>query len=59
MKISHFINEKIACAYFFMGPLLAYAIFTSRLPALKSQIDANEAQIGLVLLGFGLSCLCG
>ena len=59
MKISHFINEKIACAYFFMGPLLSYAVFTSRLPALKAQVGANEAQIGMILLGFGLSCLLG
>ena len=54
-----FFKMRLSCAYFFMAVLLVYGIFTSRLPALRSQTDTNDAQIGLILLGFGGSCLIG
>lgn len=53
MKLSEFALVRLACAYFFICPGLTYGIFTSRLPALKMQTGANEAQIGLILLCFG------
>ncbi len=53
MKLSEFALTRLACAYFFICPGLTYGIFTSRLPALKMQTGANEAQIGLMLLCFG------
>lgn len=53
MKLSEFALVRLACAYFFICPGISYGIFTSRLPALKAQTGANEAQIGLVLLCFG------
>lgn len=53
MKLSEFAIVRLACAYFFICPGITYGIFTSRLPALKAQTGANEAQIGLVLLCFG------
>lgn len=55
MKWSDFTIARAACAYFFICPGLAYGLFTSRLPALKSQTGADEAQIGLILLSLGLS----
>ncbi len=59
MKWTRFVRAKSVCAYFFVGPGLMYGLFTSRMPALKEQVHANEAEIGFVLLAFGLSALCG
>ncbi len=59
MKWTRFVRAKSVCAYFFVGPGLMYGLFTSRMPALKEQVQANEAEIGFVLLAFGLSALCG
>ena len=55
MKRSDFTVARAACAYFFICPGLAYGLLTSRLPALKNQTGADEAQIGLILLSLGLS----
>ena len=55
MKWSGFTIARMACAYFFICPGLAYGLLTSRLPALKNQTGADEAQIGLILLCLGLS----
>lgn len=57
MKWSEFTMARVACAYFFICPGLTYGIFTSRLPALKEQTGADEAQIGLLLLCLGLASL--
>lgn len=57
MKWSEFAIARMACAYFFICPGLTYGLLTSRLPALKTQTGADEAQIGLVLLCLGLSGL--
>lgn len=57
MKWSTFTTVRTACAYFFICPGLSYGLLTSRLPALKTQIGANEAQIGIILLCLGLSGL--
>lgn len=59
MRWSRFVRARAACAYFFVGPGLAYGLFTSRLPAMKAQTGANEAEIGLILLVFGASGLAG
>lgn len=48
---------RAACAYFFICPGLAYSVLTSRMPALKMQTGADEAEIGLLLLCLGLSSL--
>ena len=50
MSLSAYAPQHAACAYFFLCPGLAYGILTSRMPALKEQTGANEAQIGLLLL---------
>ncbi|WP_446424957.1 MFS transporter [Mailhella sp.] len=55
MKYSAFTQARAACSYFFAGPGLVYGMFTSRMPALSMQTGANEAQIGLILLCFGVS----
>ena len=55
MKWAEFTIARAACAYFFICPGLAYGLLTSRLPALKTQTGADEAQIGLILLCLGLS----
>lgn len=57
MKLSEFKAVRLACAYFFICPGLTYGIFTSRIPALKEQTGAEEAQIGLILLCLGGSSL--
>lgn len=59
MRLTSLAQAKAACAYFFVVPGLVYALFTARLPALKEQVAANDAQIGFILLTFGLSGLIG
>lgn len=59
MKLSEFTLVRLACAYFFICPGITYGLFTSRLPALKAQTGANEAQIGLMLFCFGGASLVG
>lgn len=55
MKLSTFTKARAACSYFFIGPGLVYGMFTSRMPALTIQTGADEAQIGLILLCFGVA----
>ena len=55
MKFSVFTKVRLACSYFFIGPGLVYGMFTSRMPALTMQTGADEAQIGLILLCFGVA----
>lgn len=59
MILDEFKSERMACAYFFVAPALLYGIFTSRLPALKLQLGADDGQIGAMLLGLGIATLCG
>lgn len=59
MKSVSYAEARRACAYFFLCPGLAYGIFTSRLPALKAQTGANDAEVGLILLALGLGSVCG
>ena len=62
MKWSEFSKARAACAYFFICPGLVYGLLTARLPALKTQTGADDAQIGLILLCLGVSglaALCG
>lgn len=57
--MSPFWREKLACAYFFACPGIAYGIFTSRLPAFKALTGANDGEIGFLLLSFGAASFCG
>lgn len=57
MQKTEFLVARVACAYFFVCPGLAYGVLTSRIPALQLQTGANEAQIGLLLLCLGISSL--
>ncbi|MBD5607596.1 MAG: MFS transporter [Desulfovibrio sp.] len=50
--------EKLACSWFFVAPSLAYGLFTSRLPAIRQAVKADDSQIATLLLGLGLSTLC-
>lgn len=59
MTPAFFAKARLACAYFFAFPGLAYGIFTSRMPALKIQASLNDAQIGFLLLFFGMASFCG
>lgn len=58
-QLSNHKRQQRSCAFFFIGPGLVYATITARMPALKAQIGADEAQIGLILLCFGLAALVG
>lgn len=51
--------EKLACAYFFITPALAYGTLSARLPALQLITGADDAQIGSVLLALGICTLAG
>lgn len=58
MKRAEYLKlTKLACAYFFICTGLSYGLLTSRLPSLKEQTGANEAQIGIILLCLGLAGL--
>lgn len=59
MHWTRFVRAKAVCAYFFVGPGLLYGLFISRMPALKEQTQANEAEIGFILLALGVSALIG
>lgn len=59
MALSEFAAARAACAYFFLCPGLSYGILTSRLPALKAQTGADDAQIGLALFCLGGASLMG
>lgn len=49
----------LGCLFFFLCAGIAYGQFTSRMPALKAQIMADEAQIGMALLAFGIGSVAG
>ncbi len=55
MKLKEITVKKLSLAYFFLMPGLGYGILTSRMPALKEQINANEPDIGFLLLCFGIA----
>lgn len=59
MRISETNREKLACAWFFIMPALAYGTLSARLPALKLLTGAQDAQIGNALLALGCSTLAG
>lgn len=49
----------LGCLFFFLCAGIAYGQFTSRMPALKAQTLADEAQIGMALLAFGIGSIAG
>lgn len=57
MSHSRYNHTRVACAYFFFAGGLAYGIFTARLPAYRSITGANDSEIGLLLLCFGIFSL--
>ncbi len=59
MQWTRFARARAVCAYFFMTPGLTYGLLTSRMPAFKEQTQANEAEIGFIMLALGLSALVG
>lgn len=52
-------REKMACAYFFVVPALAYGILSSRLPAIRNMAGTGEGGTGALLLALGGSTLAG
>lgn len=58
-NLKEFRRQRLACAYFFIAPALVYGILTSRLPAFKLLLNANDSEIGVLLLCLGLSVLFG
>lgn len=57
MSLSPLAKARLSCACFFLAPGLTYSLFTSRLPAIKAQTGLDEAEIGLLILFFGLAAL--
>ncbi len=53
------VRARAACFYFFVIPGLTYGVFTARMPAIQAQTQASPAEIGYVLLCFGLCGLLG
>lgn len=50
-------KARLSCACFFLASGLTYSLFTSRLPAIREQAGLNEAEIGMLILYFGLAAL--
>lgn len=59
MKAPAYQKHKVACGYFFIIPSLAYGILTSRLPALKLGLHADDGSIGIAMLALGISTFLG
>lgn len=57
LKTPRFARARLACAYFFMSPGMAYGFLTARMPGLKLQASLTEAQIGMVLLLMGIGAV--
>lgn len=57
--MSPFARQKLFCGYFFAIPGLIYGIFTSRMPALKAMVNADDTAIGFLLLFFGAASFMG
>lgn len=51
------IKEKLACAYFFALPAIAFGLLSARLPAIKTLVGATDSQTGAILLCLGISTL--
>lgn len=49
----------LGCLFFFLCGGIAYGQFAARIPALKAQTMADEAQIGMALLCFGAGSIAG
>ena len=49
----------LGCLFFFLCAGIVYGLFSSRLPAIKAQTQADEAQIGLALLSLGVGSVIG
>ena len=49
----------LGCLFFFLCAGIVYGLFSSRLPAIKVQTQADEAQIGLALLSLGVGSVIG
>lgn len=57
MPFAPFTRARLACASFFAASCLGWSLLLSRLPALKAQTGASEAEIGMALLAIGASGL--
>ena len=57
MSLAPFTRARLACAAFFAASCLGWSLLLSRLPALKDQTSASEAEIGMALLAVGASGL--
>ncbi len=57
MFSSSLARARLSCACFFLAPGLTYSLFTSRMPAIREQAGLNEAEIGMLILYFGLAAL--
>lgn len=45
MKISEYTKARLAVSFFFTASTIFYAILLSRMPALKAQVGADEAEV--------------
>ena len=52
-------TSLLSCLFFFICAGIVYGQFTARIPAIKMQTGADEAQIGLMLLCIGAGSLTG
>ena len=53
------VRNFFSCLFFFICAGMAYGQFTARIPALKAHAGISDAQLGLVLLVFGVGSIAG
>ncbi|MBD5539532.1 MAG: MFS transporter [Desulfovibrio sp.] len=59
MRLSAPLKNFYSCLFFFVCAGAAYGQFTARIPAIKTHAGINDAELGLVLLVFGVGSIAG
>lgn len=59
MKIFNPGREFYSCLFFFVCAGAVYGQFTARIPAIKAHAGINDAELGLVLLVYGIGSIAG
>lgn len=51
--------DTLSCFFYFLMVGVYYALFTSRLPAIKAEIGIGDAEVGISLLTLGIASVTG
>ena len=51
--------DTLSCFFYFLMVGVYYALFTSRLPAIKAETGIGDAEVGISLLTLGIASVTG